>query len=69
MKKNKDQELNAKIEKALKDHPQNWEKEMEKIGFTWFPDDYSETEVEEEEQTKPLTLNQEFLVAYFEGQV
>jgi len=55
-----------KVAKTIKGNPEDWSKELEKLGFHWFDDDY-DSEEEEERLAKPENPNQEFLVGYFEG--
>jgi len=59
--------LMDKVSKAIKEDPKNWQNNMEKIGFTWIDD--SQDEIEEERNATPENVNQEYLVAYFEGEV
>ena len=52
-------------------NPTNIREEMEKLGFEWFDDDSEEDRQDEIEEARatPQNLNQERLVAYFEGQI
>ena len=54
------------VSKAIKENPKNWASKLEELGFQWVDDEYDEEEVEEN-IAKPENLNQELLVAYFEG--
>jgi len=55
-----------KVSKAIKENPKNWASKLEELGFQWVDDEYDEDE-NEENLAKPENLNQELLVAYFEG--
>ena len=57
-----------KVNEVFKNNPENYKEELAKIGFQWFDDDYPD-EIEEEENAVPENKNQEFLVAYFNGEV
>ena len=52
----------------IKKNPNNWTSKLEDLGFVWY-DDEDDTEEIEESRAKPENLNQEFLIAYFNGQV
>ena len=54
------------VSKAIKENPKNWASKLEELGFEWVDDESGEEEVEEN-LSKPENLNQELLVAYFEG--
>lgn len=54
------------VSKAIKEDPKNWASKLEELGFEWVDDESGEEEVEEN-LSKPENLNQELLVAYFEG--
>lgn len=54
------------VSKAIKENPKNWASKLEELGFQWVDDEYDEDEVEEG-LAKAENLNQELLVAYFEG--
>jgi hypothetical protein len=57
-----------KVSEVLKNNPENYKEELAKIGFQWFDDEYPD-EIEEENNAVPENRNQEFLVAYFNGDV
>ena len=63
----KNQLLMDKIRDAIIKDPKDWKNNMEEIGFTWIDD--SQEEIEEEKNACAQNVNQEYLVAYFEGQV
>ena len=63
----KDKLLMDKVSDAIRKDPKNWINNMEEIGFTWMDD--SQDEIEEEKNACPQNINQEYLVAYFDGQV
>ena len=54
------------VSKAIKENPKNWASKLEELGFQWVDDESGEEKVEEN-IAKPENLNQELLVAYFEG--
>jgi len=54
------------VSKAIKENPKNWASKLEELGFQWVDDECDEEEVEEN-LAKPENLDQELLVAYFEG--
>ena len=54
------------VSKAMKGRPKNWASKLEELGFEWVDDESDEEEVEEN-IAKPENLDQELLVAYFEG--
>ena len=54
------------VSKAIRENPKNWASKLEELGFEWVDDESGEEEVEEN-IAKPENLNQELLVAYFEG--
>ncbi|MCK4390469.1 MAG: hypothetical protein KAV83_09570 [Desulfobacterales bacterium] len=54
------------VSKTIKQNPKNWASKLEELGFQWVDDESGEEEVEEN-IAKPENLNQELLVAYFEG--
>jgi hypothetical protein len=56
------------VSKAIRENPKNWAKKLEELRFQWVDDEYDEDEVEED-IAKPENLNQELLVAHFEGAV
>jgi hypothetical protein len=56
------------VSKVIRENPKNWAKKLEELGFQWVDDEYDEDEVEEN-SAKPENLNQELLVAHFEGAV
>ena len=56
------------VNEVFKNNPQNYKEELAKLGFQWFDDDYPD-EIEEEDNAVPENKNQEFLVAYFNGDV
>ena len=56
------------VSKAIKENPKNWANGLEDLGFHWFDDEDDPEEVEES-LAKPENLDQELLVAYFEGTV
>jgi len=56
------------VSKAIKENPKNWVNKLEELGFQWVDDEYDEEEVEED-IARPENVNQELLVAYFEGAV
>ena len=57
-----------RVNEVFKNNPENYKEELEKIGFQWFDDEYPD-EIEEEDNAVPENRNQEFLVAYFSGDV
>jgi hypothetical protein len=57
-----------KVSKAIREDPENWESQLEQLGFTWFDDEDDQEEIEENAATAD-SIDQEFLVAYFEGHV
>jgi len=59
--------LISKVSTAIKKDPQNWKNSMEEMGFTWVDD--SQEDVEEQRNAVPENANQEYLLAYFEGQI
>lgn len=60
--------LVEQVNEVFQQFPNNWVAGLERIGFIWFDDEDHQEELEEE-QTIPENLNQELLVAYFEGHV
>lgn len=56
-----------KVSDVLRGDTKNWQKNMEDIGFAWIDD--SQEEVEEENNARAENTNQEYLVAYFEGEI
>jgi len=56
-----------KVAKAIKEDRKNWVKQVEDLGFEWADDGYGKEEALEEKLARPENPNQEFLVAYFEG--
>jgi len=56
------------VNEVFKNNPENYKEELAKIGFQWFDDEYPD-EIEEEDNAVPENRNQEFLVAYFSGDV
>ena len=56
-----------KVTDAIKSDPKKWQENMEDIGFVWVDD--SQKEVEEENNARVENVNQEYLVAYFEGEI
>jgi hypothetical protein len=54
------------VSKVIRENPKNWANKLEELGFQWVDDEYDEDEVEEN-SAKPENLNQELLVAHFEG--
>ena len=58
-----------KVAKAIKEDPKNWIKQVEDLGFEWFDDGYGDEEELEEKLAGPENPNQEFLVAYFKGDI
>ena len=57
-----------KVNEVFKNNQENYKEELAKLGFQWFDDDYPD-EIEEENNAVPENRNQEFLVAYFNGDV
>jgi hypothetical protein len=64
---------NERITQVVKDtfvnHPKDWVNKLEEGGFTWVDDGYGKQEELDEQNAIPVTLNQEYLVAYFVGSV
>jgi len=60
--------LMEQVDKAVRKNPKNWRENLEDIGFAWVDDNYDDEE-KEEEKTKPINKNQEYLAAYFENHV
>ena len=63
----KNELLVDKVNDVFKKNPTDWRKDLEEIGFTWVDD--SQEEDEEEIQAVAENTNQEYLVAYLEGQM
>lgn len=63
----KNELLADKVSDVFTNNPTDWQKGLEEIGFTWIDD--GEEEDEEELHAVAENTNQEYLVAYFEGQV
>ncbi|MBF0236547.1 MAG: hypothetical protein HQM12_02480 [SAR324 cluster bacterium] len=61
--------LVEQVKQIIRNDPANWASNLEKIGFEWFDDNYGDQEVIEEQQATPQNLNQEYLCAYFEGNI
>jgi len=66
--KKRHQLILEKVSKAMREDPKNWPSQMDRLGFTWFDDEDDQEEIEENEAIAE-NLNQEFLLAYFEGHV
>ncbi len=63
----KNELLADKVSDVFKKNPTDWRKNLETMGFTWVDD--GQEEHEEENHAVAKNTNQEYLVAYFEGQV
>ncbi|HFC93268.1 MAG TPA: hypothetical protein ENJ51_10715 [Leucothrix mucor] len=55
-----------KVSKAIKNNPNNWRYNIDKIGLIWTEEDDYE-EIKEENDAQPKNKNQKELVAYFTG--
>jgi hypothetical protein len=61
--------LFKKVSELIRNNPKNWRSNLEELGFEWYDDDEDEDKIAEERAAQPLNINQEYLVAYFEGRV
>jgi hypothetical protein len=56
------------VSDAIRKNPKSWVGKLEDLGFSWFDDD-EDMEEAEENAAKSENLNQELVVAYFDGHV
>ncbi len=56
------------VDETILKNPKDWPRRLEDIGFTWVGDGEDPAD-DQEKSVQPKTLDQEFLVAYFDGHI
>ncbi len=59
--------IRDEIKRVFKKHPHDYISKLEELGFEYYDDDEEDIEGQEEALAEPKNPNQEYLVAYFNG--